>query len=80
MRKANREQYQKDIAVFRYSSDTSVQVAIKESMSELKLNIEEQRVLDWNIRHAEYSFGANVDDLSMVSDRLSHTGVSFFYQ
>ncbi len=57
------------MAPYRFSSDVSVQVAIQEALSQNCANFtpEEKQLLNWNIKHAEYSFGANIDDLSMVS-------------
>jgi hypothetical protein len=72
VRKQHREQYQKDVASYRYSSDVSVQIATKEALTRhcAGFSPEEMHLLNWNIKHAEYSFGANIEDLSMVSNRL----------
>ena len=64
-----RSQYQRDVAPHRYSSDSSVFSSIQKALNKriLDMTQEQLHLLDWNIKHAEYSFGANIEDISMVS-------------
>lgn len=67
-RKEARYQYQRDVAPHRYSSDTSVSFSIEEALKKRsEMAREESTIFEWNVKHAEYSFGANIEDLSMVS-------------
>lgn len=63
-----RTRYQYDVAKHRYSSDSSVCVSIRKDVAEKcsDMTEEESNILSWNMKHTEYSFGANIDDLSMV--------------
>ena len=72
MRKEIRSQYQTDVAPYRYSSDSSVFLSIQQALNKRRsaLTQEQLNLLGWNIKHAEYSFGANIEDISMVSDFL----------
>lgn len=56
-----------DVAAHRYSSDSSVYVSIKKDMVRncAAMPRDELNLLSWNIKHTEYSFGANIQDLSM---------------
>jgi len=56
-----------DAALHRYSSDTSVGLAMKKAAaaSHLQLSTIEKNLLEWTTKHTEYSFGANLDSLSM---------------
>jgi len=67
MRKEIRSQYQTDVAPYRYSSDSSVFLSIQQALNKRRsaLTQEQLNLLGWNIKHAEYSFGANIEDISM---------------
>jgi len=62
-----RSRFQHDVAKHRYSSDSSVSVSIRDDVVQKYSDMteEESNLLAWNVKHTEYSFGANIDDLSM---------------
>lgn len=62
-----RSKFQNDVAKHRYSSDSSVHISIRDIVAQKYSDMtqEESNLLSWNIKHTEYSFSANIDDLSM---------------
>jgi hypothetical protein len=76
-----RSKFQNDVAKHRYSSDSSVHISIRDIVAQKcsDMTQEESNILSWNIKHTEYSFSANIDDLSMVRE-LKRCKISYLIE